>query len=53
MIQRFPKLVGIGLSEGTAIVVKHTFEVIGRWKVAVRDNMRLYQPWEKAYFVPE
>ena len=27
------------------------FEVIGAWKVAVHDNTRLYQPWEKPYFV--
>ena len=47
-----PKLLGIGLSEGTAIIVKgDTFEVMGEWKVAVHDNTRLYQPWEKPYFV--
>jgi hypothetical protein len=23
----------------------------GKWKVAVHDNTRLYQPWEKPYFV--
>jgi cyanophycinase len=52
VIQKFPKLLGIGLSEGTAIVVKQdTFEVIGKWKVAVHDSTRLYQPWEKPYFV--
>ena len=28
-----------------------TFEVMGTWKVAVHDNTRLYQPWEKPYFV--
>ncbi len=27
------------------------FEVMGKWKVAVHDNTRLYQPWEKPYFV--
>jgi hypothetical protein len=27
------------------------FEVVGKWKVAVHDNTRLYQPWEKPYFV--
>lgn len=43
---------GIGLSEGTAIVVRQdTFEVMGKWKVAVHDNARLYQPWEKPYDV--
>ena len=24
---------------------------MGAWKVAVHDNTRLYQPWEKPYFV--
>ena len=52
VIQKFPKLLGIGLSEGTAVVVTaDRFEVIGKWKVAVHDNTRLYQPWEKPYFV--
>ena len=52
VIQKFPKMLGIGLSEGTAIIVKQdTFEVMGKWKVAVHDNARLYQPWEKPYFV--
>jgi cyanophycinase len=52
VIQKMPNLLGIGLSEGTAIVVKgDTFEVLGKWKVAIHDNTRLYQPWEKPYFV--
>ena len=52
VIRKFPKFLGIGLSEGTAIVVRgDTFEVMGKWKVAVHDNTRLYQPWEKPYFV--
>lgn len=52
VIQKFPALLGIGLSEATAIVVtQDRFEVIGAWKVAVHDNTRLYQPWEKPYFV--
>ena len=52
VIQKFPKLLGLGLSECTAIVVKQdTFEVMGKWKVAVHDSTRLYQPWEKPYFV--
>jgi cyanophycinase len=52
VIQKMPTLLGIGLSEGTAIVVKgDQFEVMGKWKVAVHDNTRLYQPWEKPYFV--
>ena len=52
VIQKFPKLLGLGLSEATAIVVtQDRFEVIGAWKVAVHDSTRLYQPWEKPYFV--
>ncbi len=52
VIRKYPNLLGIGLSEGTAIIVKgDRFEVMGRWKVAVHDNSRLYQPWEKPYFV--
>ena len=27
------------------------FEVIGKWKVAVHDNTRIYQPREKPYYV--
>ena len=52
VIQKYPTLLGIGLSEGTAIIVTgDTFEVMGKWKVAVHDNTRPYQPWEKPYFV--
>jgi cyanophycinase len=52
VIQKYPDLLGIGLSEGTAIIVTgDTFEVMGKWKVAVHDNSRFYQPWEKPYFV--
>ena len=52
VIQKFPTFLGIGLSEATAIVVtQDRFEVIGAWKVAVHDNTRVYQPWEKPYFV--
>ena len=52
VIKTYPNLLGIGLSEDTAIVVTgDRFEVIGKWKVAVHDNTRVYQPWEKPYFV--
>ncbi len=52
VIQKLPALLGIGLSEGTAIIVKgDRFDVAGKWKVAVHDNTRLYQPWEKPYYV--
>jgi cyanophycinase len=52
VIKKYPELLGLGLSEGTAVVVKgDRFEVMGAWKVAVHDNRRAYQPWEKPYFV--
>jgi cyanophycinase len=52
VVQKYPELLGIGLSEGTAIIVKgDRFEVMGAWKVAVHDNRRAYQPWEKPYYV--
>jgi cyanophycinase len=52
VIKKYPDLLGIGLSEDTAIVVTgDKFEVMGRFKVAVHDNTRIYQPWEKPYFV--
>lgn len=52
VIGKYPDLLGIGLSEGTAIIVTgDTFEVMGKWKVAIHDNTRAYQPWEKPYFV--
>jgi cyanophycinase len=52
VVQKFPNLLGLGISEGTALVVTgDTFEVIGKWKVAVHDNTRPYQPWEKPYHV--
>ena len=52
VIKKYPDLLGIGLSEGTAIVVTgDRFEVIGKWKAAIHDNTRVYQPWEKPYYV--
>jgi cyanophycinase len=52
VIQKMPELLGIGLSESTAIIVTgDRFEVAGKWKVAIHDGTRLYQPWEKPYFV--
>ena len=45
VIEQQPHLLGIGLSEGTAnIVTGDTFEVMGKWMVAVHDNTRTYQP---------
>lgn len=52
VIERFPNLLGIGLSERTAIIVKgDEFEVVGKSKVAVHDNTRLHQRGEKPYSV--
>jgi cyanophycinase len=52
LVKKYPELLGIGISEGTAIVVTgDRFQVIGKWKVAVHDNHRVYQPWEKPYYV--
>ncbi len=48
VIQRYPNLLGIGLSEDTAIIVKgDLFEVMGKSKVAVHDNTRTYKRGEK------
>ncbi len=52
VMEKYPHLLGIGLSESTGIVVsKDRFEVMGAWKVTVHDNTRPHQPWEKPYFV--
>jgi cyanophycinase len=52
VIKKYPDLLGIGLSEDTGIIVHgDQFEVMGKWKVAIHDNTRAYQPWEKSYFV--
>ena len=52
VIKKYPHLLGIGLSEDTAIVVKgDQFEVIGKSKVAIHDNTRKYQPWAKPYYL--
>lgn len=52
VIKAHPDLLGIGLSERTAIIVTgDTFDVIGVWKVAIHDNTRMYQPWEKPYYI--
>ena len=52
VIKKYPDLLGIGLSEGTAIIVnKDRFEVMGKWKVAIWDNTHARPPWEKPFFV--
>jgi cyanophycinase len=52
VIKNHPDLLGIGLSETTAIVVSgDRFEVVGKWKAAIHDNTRAYQPWERPYYL--
>jgi cyanophycinase len=52
VMKKYPDLIGIGISEGTAIVVTgDRFEVIGKWKVAVHDTTRAHEPWEKPWFI--
>jgi cyanophycinase len=52
VMQRFPDLLGIGISEGTAIVVDgDRFEVIGRGQVAVHDTTQETPAGEKPYRV--
>jgi cyanophycinase len=52
VIKSHPDLLGISLSETTAIVVTgDRFEVVGKWKVAVHDATRAYHPWERPYYV--
>jgi cyanophycinase len=52
VVEEQPHLFGIGLSEGTAIIVTgDIFEVMGKSTVAVHDNTRAYPPWERSYFI--
>jgi len=52
VLKKYPDLLGIGLSEDTAIVVnRDTFEVMGKWKVAIWDSTHPREPWEKPFFV--
>lgn len=52
VIKKYPNLLGIGLSEDTGIIVTgDKFEVMGRFKVAIHDSTRIFQPWEKSFFV--
>lgn len=52
VIQRFPGLLGIGLSESTAIVVTgDRVEVMGKGQVAIHDHSRPISPAEKRYFI--
>jgi len=52
VIRTHPDLLGIGISENTAIVVRgDQFEVIGSSKVAIHDNTRRYGRGEKPYYL--
>ena len=51
IMEKFPNLLGIGLSEGTAIVVNgDTFDVIGKAEVALHDTTNPRPAGEKQYF---
>jgi len=50
VIKEYPNFLGIGISEGTAIIVRgDSFEVMGKAQVAVHDNTRTYREGEKPY----
>ncbi|HSU53120.1 MAG TPA: cyanophycinase [Candidatus Dormibacteraeota bacterium] len=52
VIKRYPDLLGLGISEATALIVQRDiFEVVGKGKVAVHDSTRTYQPAEKGYLL--
>ncbi|MDQ6760493.1 MAG: cyanophycinase [Acidobacteriota bacterium] len=52
VMKKYPELLGIGLSEATAILVNgDRFEVAGKWKVAIWDSTQPREPWEKPFFV--
>jgi cyanophycinase len=52
VIKKYPDLLGLGLSEGTGLVVQgDTFEVLGKGKIAVHDDTRTYPPGEKPCFL--
>ena len=50
LMKQYPQLLGIGIDEGTAIVVKgNTAEVIGKSKVAFYDTRVAPKAGEKDY----
>lgn len=52
VMRKYPEFLGIGLSEGTAILVEgDRFTVIGKWKVTIHDSTQTYEPWEKPYSI--
>jgi cyanophycinase len=54
VIGKFPNLLGIGISEATAIVVRgDQFEVMGKAQVAIHDSTHPQPTGEKPYVVLE
>ena len=52
VIKRFPDLLGIGLSEATAIEVHgDQFSIMGKAQVAIHDNTKTYPDGEKPYLL--
>lgn len=52
VIEKFPKLLGIGIDENTAIIVHgNNFDVIGDGYVAIYDNNRIIPPKGQFYFL--
>ena len=52
VIKKYPNLLGIGISEDTAIVVRgDQFEVMGNSKVAIHDNTRNQRGGGKPYYL--
>ncbi len=52
VVQKYPHFLGIGLSEGTAIIVTgDRMEVWGKWKVAIHDARYPHEPWTKPYYI--
>ena len=52
VIEKYPELLGIGIDEDTAIVVRgDRFEVIGQGYVAIYDSNKLIPPDGKFYFL--
>jgi cyanophycinase len=54
VLAKYPKLLGIGLDEGAAIVVEgDRFEVIGESKVAIYDSVHTRKPGETRHYFLE
>ena len=52
VLERYPELLGIGLYEGTAVIVYgDVFEVMGRGMVAINDSFREQGEGEEFYYL--